>query len=122
MISATVAPDRRWRMSITWLSRRESAEGPVGASSFLGMSVAAMRDHRELEESRKGVEKSTVLKFQQPYAFVKAEVSGSLSKHDIPVDRIDLDQRPTASNLLVHPDIAPRRPMRVVPVLRFRNR
>ena len=42
MISATVAPERRWRMSITCLSRRDRAEVSGVASDLLGISVAAM--------------------------------------------------------------------------------
>jgi hypothetical protein len=63
---------------MTWLSRRESAEGLEGASSFLGISVAAMGNHQGLRESREGVEKSTVLNFQQSYGFVNGQVSGAL--------------------------------------------
>src|SRR3954469_6827275 len=122
MISATVAPVRRWRMSITWLSRRESADGLAGASSFLGISVAAMGNHRESKESRKGVEKSTVLNFQQTYGFVNTEVSGALSEHDVAIHCIDPDQRSAAPNLLAHTHIASRRPMARIPVVRFGDR
>ena len=41
MISATVAPARRWRISITCVSLRDSAEGV--SSDLLGIRVAAIR-------------------------------------------------------------------------------
>src|SRR2546428_13430118 len=40
IISATVAPERRWRMSITCLSLRESGAGVL--SGLFGISVAAI--------------------------------------------------------------------------------
>src|SRR3954471_126963 len=98
MISATVAPDRRWRMSMTWFSRRERADGPDDTSSFLGISVAAIGIAWNSCESREGVEKSTVLNFQQSYGFVNSEVSAPLFELDVAVDGIDPDERPTAAN------------------------
>src|SRR2546423_14959357 len=75
MISATVAPARRWRMSITCLSRRERVAGD--SSEFFGISVAAMGNRLGLRVlSLVYVEKSTVLNFQQQGPFVKAQFFG----------------------------------------------
>src|SRR5213078_1086039 len=78
MISATVAPERRWRMSMTCLSRRESAEVSGVASDLLGITVAAMgKSFGDQYLVGFGVEKSTVLKIQQRRRFVKREVENS---------------------------------------------
>src|SRR5690348_7862434 len=69
MISATVASPRRWRMSITWRSRRESV-----AASGSGVMTRDVWSVRAALDARAGtVEKSAVLIFQQPGGFVKRE-------------------------------------------------
>ncbi len=59
MISATLAPSRRWRMSITCRSRRASPG--VVVESVIGNAVM-------------GAEKSIVLNFQQKAAKVKTSL------------------------------------------------
>ena len=107
---------------MTWLSRRESADGPEGASSFLGISVAAIGIAWNSCESRKCVEKSTVLNFQQSYGFVNSQVSAAFLELDIAVDRVHSDERSASPNLLPHPDIAPRRTTAGVPLGRLGDR
>src|SRR2546423_10033347 len=60
-----------------------------------------------------------MLNFQQPYAFVKGEVSRALSEHDVSVHRVDPNQWSAPSKLLPHPDIAARCAVAVVPLVGF---
>src|SRR4051794_29687642 len=77
MISATVAPERRWRMSITCLSRRERAVAGAADSDLLAISVTLIRERLEETSSWElYVEKSTVLKIQQSPGFVNRQLFG----------------------------------------------
>src|SRR5258706_14729491 len=96
MISATVAPLRRWRMSITWLSRRESPAGALAlveldvASDLLGISVAAMGNRLRVRNAgpRWCVEKSTLRAENSTVAPVGQEGSCIGLENQVAVERI----------------------------------
>src|SRR3954464_13146894 len=105
MISATVAPERRWRMSITCLSRRERAVLGAADSDLLAISVTLISERLEETSSWElYVEKSTVLKIQQPPRFVNRQLFRSAAQEvDVAVDGADSDHRAAAANRLMGP-------------------
>src|SRR2546423_5802715 len=120
MISATVAPERRWRISMTWVSLRERAEG--NSSDLFGISVAAIGIRLGLDMSPSYVEKSTVLNFQQPPPFVKTHVffeSAALRpgpfEQNISVYCPDANEAAATSDILANPHVLAGGPVRGIP-------
>src|SRR5438105_6440896 len=119
MISATVAPERRWRISMTWVSLRERAEG--NSSDLFGISVAAIGIRLGLDMSPSYVEKSTVLNFQQPRPFVKTHffLSRRLEpgpfEQNISVYRPDANEAAATSDILANPHVLAGGPVGGIP-------